>query len=219
MDYIILPVKILKESKKRLSNILEADERNELAFTMFLDVVETIVKMKNKVKLIIITQDKRVNEVAVSLGIQVLSEKEAKGQSEAVNLGTDKCIEMNIRSVLTLPADIPLLKTDDLEEIFVNSQNVDVVIVPSRDRNGTNALFRRPPNVMKVEFGDDSYRKHIKTVKSLKIKHVVLDIERLALDIDNVHDLEELLNQNECNTHTNDFLRKIKIHDRIRKQV
>ena len=121
MDYIILPVKILKESKKRLSNILEADERNELAFTMFLDVVETIVKMKNKVKLIIITQDKRVNEVAVSLGIQVLSEKEAKGQSEAVNLGTDKCIEMNIRSVLTLPADIPLLKTDDLEEIFYRS--------------------------------------------------------------------------------------------------
>mgnify|MGYP005650885671 CR=1 FL=1 len=54
---------------------------------------------------------------------------------------------MNIKSVLTIPADIPLLKTDDLEEIFINSQSVDVVIVPSRDRNGTNALFRRPPNV------------------------------------------------------------------------
>ena len=52
----------------------------------------------------------------------------------------------------------------------------------------------------------------------MKIKYVVLDIKRMALDIDNVCDLEELLNQNECNTHTNDFLRKIKIHDRIKKQ-
>ncbi|MGI9533902.1 MAG: hypothetical protein ACR2NW_03035, partial [Thermodesulfobacteriota bacterium] len=67
-----------------------------------------------------------------------------------------------------------------------------VILVPSGDKLGTNAILRKPPDVLQSMFGHDSFRKHIEQAEEKNVPYEIYEVENIALDIDEPGDIETL---------------------------
>jgi 2-phospho-L-lactate guanylyltransferase len=67
-----------------------------------------------------------------------------------------------------------------------------VVIAPDRRRSGTNALLCAPPAIVPPSFGKDSFQRHLAAARSQGLDVRIVESDVLALDIDELEDLDEL---------------------------
>jgi len=66
-----------------------------------------------------------------------------------------------VTALLRLPLDLPLLQPKMFDELLrIACTAPGMVIVPSRDGAGTNALLRTPPTLFPSHFGTGSFAKH-----------------------------------------------------------
>ena len=64
-------------------------------------------------------------------------------------------------AALVLTADLPLLHPDDIDAIVAaGSAERSVLIVPSHEGTGTNAMLLRPPQALAPRLGPDSLARH-----------------------------------------------------------
>jgi len=119
-------------------------------------------------------------------------------------------IKNNAESVLIIPGDIPLLTPHDIDSIFINEVNAPIMVIsPSLRKNGTNLLFLKPPNIIKIEYGEDSFRKHINIAKKRKIPNIIVhNSKNIELDIDLQEDLFLFLEQT-SSTFTYQYLKQL----------
>jgi 2-phospho-L-lactate guanylyltransferase len=68
-----------------------------------------------------------------------------------------------------------------------------VIIVPSSDGTGTNALVRTPPDAIDSCFGPGSFRAHLDQARQRGVPATVVRPAGLLFDIDTPEDVEELL--------------------------
>src|SRR5262249_29642342 len=101
-------------------------------------------------------------------------------------------------AVLRLPIDLPLITAADIETILeCDGEQKEgapaVVIVPSRDGTGTNAILRRPPDLFPSQFGPGSLAKHLAAAERAGAKCRTIEMRRIALDIDDPDDVSEFI--------------------------
>jgi 2-phospho-L-lactate guanylyltransferase len=191
----LIPAKGFTNAKQRLSSLLGAADRAVLAEAMLCDVLRQTLLARGLEATFVVTGEARVREIASSLGAQVICEQEERGETEAVMFALAEMKQRGIQTVLVIPADIPLLRASDIEMLLnhVAEENLTspfALLVPSRDRMGTNALFLSPPDVIKPGFGYDSFAYHLSEVAAKGLPLRVLENQRIALDIDEPADLE-----------------------------
>ncbi|MDQ3646452.1 MAG: hypothetical protein M3345_05885, partial [Actinomycetota bacterium] len=80
-----------------------------------------------------------------------------------------------------------------LEDLLDTGATSDVVLVPSTRDGGTNALYLSPPDVITPRFGPASLQAHLALAERLKLRCALLDLPRMALDLDTIEDAGELL--------------------------
>jgi 2-phospho-L-lactate guanylyltransferase (CobY/MobA/RfbA family) len=68
--------------------------------------------------------------------------------------------------------------------------NPSVVIATDQNRDGTNALFMRPPGIIPYAYGPGSYQRHTDLARAAGVKAKTFFSEQLSLDIDVAGDLE-----------------------------
>jgi 2-phospho-L-lactate guanylyltransferase len=191
MKYAIVPVKDLSKAKERLSSILPQDVRTDLAYAMLEDVLTALTGSKLLDRIFIVTMDRNAMEIARAMGVEVIEETEQNGESDSVDRASLVCKEMGARSVLVMPGDAPLIKAEDIDFILgKESGSPSVILVPARDRMGTNAILRNPPDAIPSRFGEDSFRKHIDEAEKRDIPISSYENERVGLDIDHPEDLK-----------------------------
>ena len=67
-----------------------------------------------------------------------------------------------MRGFCRRPVDLPLFTAADLSSVFAAvAAGNQVVLVPSRDGSGTNALYRSPPTLFPSRFGPGSRELHV----------------------------------------------------------
>jgi len=99
---------------------------------------------------------------------------------------------------IVFPQDIPFIQSEDIEHLIqFPKYPQSVLVVPSRRFDGTNALLRRPQNLMKTHYDEDSYKIHLEIGKSMTSNTSIILLRRIMLDVDNQEDLKFLLSQNE----------------------
>jgi 2-phospho-L-lactate guanylyltransferase (CobY/MobA/RfbA family) len=76
-----------------------------------------------------------------------------------------------------------------------HGQRFDVVIAPSWDSRGTNAVLMRPPDALHLRFGSWSFLPHVKQAKRRGFSYKVVRLPRVALDVDTPADLARLVPQ------------------------
>jgi len=190
---VIIPVKYLNDSKKRLAGILDLEKRRSLTELMLLDVLEAIAGSKSVSQTVLVSPDERVLKIGRKTGAILLKESGSNGVNEAVAFATQHCMQNGEQSTLVLPADLPLLKPENIERIAGLGADHNAVITPSRQEDGTNALLRRPPDVMKTFYDNDSYRNHLLEANRLKISIAKYLAPEVTLDIDSKADLQQFL--------------------------
>jgi 2-phospho-L-lactate guanylyltransferase (CobY/MobA/RfbA family) len=74
----------------------------------------------------------------------------------------------------------------------LSSSGYSIIIAPSQRRDGTNAFYQTPPNLIQVWYGINSFQKNLELIKQRPVRYKVLQQSAFALDIDLKEDLETL---------------------------
>lgn len=195
---VVIPVKAFAQAKQRLSPCLGARERAVLAEAMLRDVLGQMALARGLEAIFVVTADAKASEIASSMGAQVIQEEEERGETDAVVFAIGKLKQRGIQTVLIMPADIPAVRSSDIELLLQqmpghSTHSPFVLLVPSEERMGTNALLLSPPDVIKLRFGYDSFSCHLSEVIAQDLPVRILQNERIGLDIDEPKDLERFL--------------------------
>lgn len=190
----LIPVKSFADAKQRLSPLLNAEERRILAEAMMRDVLSRVLPAQGLDATFVVTADDRVSEIASSLGSKIIREEKERGETDAVVFALKEMKQMGIETVLVIPADLPLLRSSDIEFLLRHvSPPPFAMLVPSHDRKGTNALLLSPPDVISLRFGYDSFSFHLSEAEAKGARVKVLEHDRICLDIDEPRDLQRFL--------------------------
>jgi len=91
-----------------------------------------------------------------------------------------------------LPADIPLIDSNELDQILKSAPASGSVLVTDSAGCGTNAALRAPCDLFPLRFGNDSFRPHLAAAKATGLPCVVLELPGIAMDVDRPEDLHQL---------------------------
>jgi 2-phospho-L-lactate guanylyltransferase len=189
---LLIPVKDLTQAKQRLASLLSQAERTALAQAMMEDVFSAVSATRLPDQVFLVSSYEPALEKACSLGWEIIRENRQISESESVDFASAVCAKRGVASLLRLPIDVPLVRSQDIDALFERAPDTpSVVIVPSRS-GGTNALLRTPPALFPSYFGPDSLAKHIKEAQSRRAPCQIVRSERLELDIDDAEDFAEL---------------------------
>ena len=193
MNFLLIPVKNLEFANERLSDVLSQEDRTALAYEMLKDVFEAASKTRLPDKIVIVTLDKRAMLMADELNFVVIDEENQESESSSVDYALKVCKEMGAESVLVIPGDAPLITAEDIDFVIDKVKDYPhVIMVPAADKLGTNAILRKPPDVITSMFGHDSFRKHKKQADEKNVPYEVYELPNIALDIDEPADIEVL---------------------------
>ena len=186
--FAIIPVSRFTHAKTRLSPTLTPLERENLLKSMLKDVTNAL---KNKVqKVIVISADEEVLNYVENLDVTPLKEEGETDLNGALLQAVDWCSKQ-ADQVLIVPSDVPLLRSEFVEEIISMAEYSDVVIAPAKG-GGTNALIC-PVREMDMLFGDCSFFEHIKMAESMNWTVNIYDSFYMALDVNTAEDLGEIM--------------------------
>ncbi len=187
----LVPVKSLAMAKSRLADHFTLQQRQDLVLDMLHHVLRVLLESEYFERVPVVSPDKRVLLYASMWGAQGLSE-EVPGHNEALHAAALRERQAGTGALLTISADLPLLHTRDIQAIIELSRGYDVVLAPSRDGTGTNALLAKPPLVIPYLFGPDSFYKYLGAARQRKLSYTIYNGIGTALDIDTIDDLDDL---------------------------
>lgn len=194
MRALLLPVKDLRNAKKRLAGALTPEERFGLAQAMLSDTVRTVQRVRHAEKIFVVTNYQPVLDAAEENGWEILREDRQISESHAVDFASRVCEERGVTGLLRVPLDVPLAQASDIDELLTIECGIPgLVIVPSRDGTGTNAILRTPPALFPSQFGEGSFAKHVSEAKRAGAKVFIRRNSRLEMDVDDESDLRALL--------------------------
>ena len=191
MDAAILPVKRLDRAKQRLSSDFDADQRTAIARALFEDALELCVA-SDFLTWWVVSDDPEVLAIATERGLRTV-EDAGTGLNDAVMIAVKVVMDAGADSLTVVPADIPLAFSGDLVDLLDTGATSDVVVVPSGRGGGTNALYLSPPGVVPPQFGDASLNAHLKIAEQQHVRCTILNLPRMALDIDTIEDVDAYL--------------------------
>jgi 2-phospho-L-lactate guanylyltransferase len=186
----IIPVKTFSKAKSRLGL---PPEKTEALCKIMLDEVLFAISQSQISKTVIISRDETAFEIAKKYNtIQIFEEKE-NGVNAAVALAEKYLLENGFDASIVFPQDVPLIRSQDIDDLIKLQKTPQVIVVPSRKFDGTNALLRSPINVMETHYDEDSYKIHLSTAKSRSIPTTFALISRIMWDVDDSSDIEFIM--------------------------
>jgi len=221
MIALLIPVKDFHKAKSRLSTLLSAAERADLARVMFEDVTESLCQSSavlsgKGVQVTVLSNSQQALEHAKTIGWNILSEENQSSESESVDWASRLLAGRGFGGVMRLPADIPLITAEDVDRLLgMTACGVPVLMVPSHDGTGTNALFRCPPDIFPSRFGPGSLALHQEEARAAGAEVRIVDIPRIAMDVDEPADLVRILSYSRDNR-TLRLLKDLGIHGKLR---
>jgi len=217
MRALLLPVKDLKNAKKRLMGVLRPEERAGLAEAMLADTIRAVRGVRRADKIFVITNYEPMMSLAEKNGWEILREERQVSESDSVDTASRICEKAGVEALLRVPLDLPLLQSRDIDELLeFEFAAPALVIVPSRDGTGTNAMLRTPPTLFPSHFGNGSFAKHLAEAQNAGARVMVRRNPRLEMDVDDESDLRALLEHDLSGTETGRWLRETGVELRFR---
>jgi 2-phospho-L-lactate/phosphoenolpyruvate guanylyltransferase len=191
--WAIVPVKPLLMGKSRLGSVLSGEERARLNRMLLERTLGVIKKTAGIAGTLVISRDPEVLAIAREFEARTVLEH---GQTQndlnlALARATAIAKAFEINGIIVLPADLPLVAPEDIQEILAEATEVPVVaIAPDRHNDGTNALLMSPTGLIKFDYGPDSFTRHCKHALESGVKLKIIRRVNLGLDLDYPDDLD-----------------------------
>jgi 2-phospho-L-lactate/phosphoenolpyruvate guanylyltransferase len=192
--WALLPVKVLKGAKARLSSVLSEDERSALARAMLLDVLAALEGAQNLHGIAIVTDDDEAADIARKAGHRVIPEPEAGGLNGALSHGLQALMNDGAHCVFIIHGDVPAVTTDEIEQLVgLQTSQPFVTIAHALSDGGTNGMVLSPPDCIPMLYGKDSANKHVSVADQLDVPVEYVSLEGIGLDVDHPEDLAALI--------------------------
>lgn len=186
--WLIVPIKSLSLAKSSLKTRLNSEERKKLVMAMLFDVLMSAKRVRDVARICVLSPDEEILKFASDLGVWSIREP-GLPLNLALEFAIGQAKTGGADSVLIIPGDVPLATTRDIEEIISLADGDRVIVIsPSKDM-GTNALLLKPPDIISLKFGGESFPAHLKEALKSGAKVRIYYSESLAFDVDRPEDL------------------------------
>jgi 2-phospho-L-lactate guanylyltransferase len=189
--WVIIPVKPLRRSKSRLSDVLNEEERTLLNYHMLENVLSILQPIPNIDGVLVVSRDPSALTLARTFGARTLQEDGEPGLNLALKRAVVVAKAYSANSILILPADLPLITRQEIEHLIhkLDAQN-KLIISPDRRMSGTNMLLVSPVDLIEFSFGPGSFERHVRQAQEKGAQIEVYQLESIGLDIDLPEDLD-----------------------------
>lgn len=191
--WAIVPVKPLRLGKSRLAGVLTDDERGVLNRKFLEQTLQTLRGMPEIAQILVVSRDPAALAIAREFGARTVLEDGNPNLNLALTRATLLARNYATRGVLVLPADLPLLTSEDVRGLLDRARRPPcVVIAPDRHQNGTNALFMNPGGIIPYSFGPGSFHRHREAAQQAGIGLHIVQNAHFGFDLDTPDDLRIL---------------------------
>ncbi|MHB8136697.1 MAG: 2-phospho-L-lactate guanylyltransferase [Anaerolineaceae bacterium] len=191
--WAIVPVKPLQRGKSRLSSILSVTERTTLNQSMLVNTLKTLKSINEIDTVLVVSRDPAALAVARDFDAKTVLEDGSPELNTALRRAAMVAKAYYANQILVMPADLPLVKAEHIKEFLALSQEApELIIAPDRRKDGTNALFINPADLIDFYYGPGSFTKHLKAAEAKGAAIQVVENEALGLDLDLPEDLQIL---------------------------
>jgi 2-phospho-L-lactate guanylyltransferase len=207
INWAIIPVKPLRDSKSRLSHILSSDERAALTRQILGHTLEVLEDVRGIYRTLVVSRDPAVLKVARQHGASTFSESDRQGLNMALTRATHIAVAQQANSILVLPSDLPFLTQEDVE-MMINGvemasrngngngyhvQKRALTICSDDNEEGTNALVLSPPTGFTFQYGPDSFHRHLEEAESIGMSPRIIHAPGIKFDLDTEEDWQTYL--------------------------
>jgi 2-phospho-L-lactate/phosphoenolpyruvate guanylyltransferase len=199
--WAIIPVKPLRDSKSRLTDILSADERADLTSHLLSRTLETLNGVSAIQRTLVVSRDPAVLKIARRHGVSTFGESDKQDLNLAITRAAHIAMAQQADAVLIIPADLPFINVEDVEMMTAamvpsNGQAANgyyyqsraIIICPDHSNDGTNALLVCPPAGFTFQYGPGSFDRHLAEATRLGMGQRIVHAPGLKFDLDTEED-------------------------------
>ncbi len=186
---IVIPFKA-KGRKSRLSRVLTAAERRIFAETMLLDVLAAVRSAGLLSTCFVVSSAHGVLSLAEESGATGLAEPSDQGVNSAVGWAVAKLREVD--EFMVVPADLPILRGQDIRNALSLGSLVDRVISPSKSFDGTNLFLFSGKDAVTFSYDSNSFWNHVGGTARGGLSLAVYCGKGVLFDVDSAEDFRAL---------------------------
>lgn len=186
-----LPIRALKDGKRRLESRLTPTQRSALIVTLVRAVVQTLRESGAVAVIGLISADDAALGLAEQLRIAPIHEAR-RGLNEALQTGAAWARAAGADGHLIILPDLPLLRPADIRAVIELGRDDPIVACPDRNGTGTNMLLMQPCGAMPPAFGPGSLPRHLAAAAAAGLGTALYDSPGTRWDIDTPADLSGL---------------------------
>lgn len=187
----VVALKTLSQSKRRLSAVLNDEQRSDLVEAMAQDVLSCLMRHPEIEAVHVVCGEGWTRDVFPEGPLVVWQEAEshdhgliAAYEMVAARTGAER--------LLFIHADLPFLGQEDISAVIAASLDHHAVFSPDFTETGTNAVLRWRHQSLPLCFGEDSFARHQKAAKAAETRWRVVRASGVARDVDEPEDLDRL---------------------------
>lgn len=181
----IIPVKRFGRALRRLAQLLDRSERAAVQQAMLTDLLLACRACPDLDDALVVTNDPHAMRVVGEMGASAVPDHDPpRGMNAAVRIGQDAAVHRGADVGVVLTADLPLIHPDDLTALVRAAHPDRIVLSPSHDGTGTNALVMMPPNAINTQLGPDSRAIHHRAASAAGLRVDEHPSRRIGIDID-----------------------------------
>jgi 2-phospho-L-lactate guanylyltransferase len=186
--WIVVLIKDFSTAKSRLAPVLEPIPRHRLAEMTAARALDAALALAPTFA---VCGSVEAADLARLRGAALVVEASPNGQNPAAMRGLAEVSQRGAESALLLSSDLPLVDEAAIRRLLAHTEAPGslVVAAPADGRQGTNALYLRPPGDFTLHFGEASLPKFAEEARLRGRQFIVHDDPSLALDLDEPSDL------------------------------
>ncbi len=185
--WAVIPIKASGDAKSRLSDVLDARQREALVSAMLERVVDA-ARASSAFSRIVLVGPGRGD---ISRDLAVIPDP-GLGLNPAVQSALESFTSDSPGRIVFIAADLPTVEPGDLASLARVPENA-IAIAPDRHKTGTNAISLPLPGAagFQFAFGPDSFARHKHEAERLGLNIEIVESPGLERDIDEPEDLAD----------------------------
>jgi 2-phospho-L-lactate guanylyltransferase len=186
--WIVVLIKDFSAAKSRLAPALEPAVRRSLARMTAMRALHAALAVAPTLA---VCGSVEAAKIARARGATVVVEPEPAGQNPAAARGLAEASQRGADSALLLSSDLPLVEEAAIRLLLDRADGSDALAIAAAatGRQGTNALYLRPPGGFRLHFGEASLPRFAEEAQRCGRRFIAHDDLRLALDLDEPSDV------------------------------
>jgi 2-phospho-L-lactate guanylyltransferase len=192
--YVVLTMRGIHSSKRRLESAVDAAQRAELNRWLLARTLRVVEQwLGGMERCIFVTACAEALAIAQAAGSSAIDEPGgALGHNHAAAVGLAHAASIGARDVMMLPCDLPLLGGEALDAFAALRDERTLVLAADRHGTGTNAVIVDAAADLEFKFGEGSLGLYDAWARSTRHAVAICTRRELAVDLDTPADLKLL---------------------------